>query len=637
MLILLAILAVWFALQRIPWRERFLWAGLVFGVLVVLSTEAMSAAGRLDAMHVKGCWLAVIAVALACGLRARRRQPEPAAALLPSPRLTREELALACGIALVAVLTLVMALRSPPNNCDSMTYHMPRVMHWRQDHNVGFYPTYILRQLFLAPFAEYIILHLQFLADCDRWANLVQWSAMVGSAWVVALIAMRLGADRRGQWLAALAVVTLRMGVLQATSTQTDYVVTLWLACWVYFCLRWQQKEDWVSVAGMSAALALAIMTKATAYFYAAPFGIWVAFLMLWRWRWRGVAALAAIGFMVVLINAPFWARVYALLGSFVSGGARDYSYQIHGLDLPALLSNVLRNLGLHLGTTSPELNEALMRLWLRIHHGLGLAVNDPRITWPNTSPYFQGNWLWYHEDTQSDPLHLFCMLTLMGATILGCRRWGRLLCGYSLCLLVGMLLLCVMVKWSPWHARLHLGWLVLGCPLLGVALGRQRAWARWSAAGLFFLLALPPTLCNASRPLLGGQSIFRLSRTQQFYLNESDMQPVYKDCCGWLQKEGATSIGFLTGNDDWEYPFWRELARIGEPRARLEHVMVQNESTYLESHDPRWRDFSPDFILATFPKPEERFTYHGHAYALRCISWGFRIYGRVADTPAAR
>jgi len=376
----------------------------------------------------------------------------------------------------------------------------------------------------------------------------------------------------------------------------------------------------------------LAIMTKATAYFYAAPFGVWVALLLLRRWRWRGVAALVLIGLMVALINGPFWERVYKLLGFFPSGGSRDYDYRIQELNLPTLLSNVLRNAGLHLSTTSPEVNDFLLRLWQRIHHMLGLAINDPRITWPNTSPHFEGSWLWYHEDTQSDPLHLFFILSLLGAMLLCCRRWGRLLFLYSLAMLVGPLLFCAMVKWSPWHARLP--WLVLGCPLIGVALTRQRTWARWSAVGLLFLLALPPTLCNASRPILGEQSIFRLKRSQQFYLNLPYMQPAYEESCAWLKKAGATSIGFLTGADSWEYPFWRELARSGEPRARLEHIMVQNESMDWERHDPRWRDFVPDFILATYPMSQERITFHGHDYALQCISWDFRIYGWMTNSP---
>ena len=70
-----------------------------------------------------------------------------------------------------------------------MSYHMPRVMHWIQNQNVDFYPTSTTRQLYVSPFSEYVILHLQLIVNGDRLANLVQWFSMFGSLIGVSLIA----------------------------------------------------------------------------------------------------------------------------------------------------------------------------------------------------------------------------------------------------------------------------------------------------------------------------------------------------------------------------------------------------------------------------------------------------------------
>ncbi len=51
--------------------------------------------------------------------------------------------------------------------------------------------------------------------------------SLVGVSWIAASI----GATRRGQIFAALFAVSVPMGVLQASSTQNDYVVAFWAVC----------------------------------------------------------------------------------------------------------------------------------------------------------------------------------------------------------------------------------------------------------------------------------------------------------------------------------------------------------------------------------------------------------------------
>ena len=57
--------------------------------------------------------------------------------------------------------TLATALISPPNNWDSMTYHMSRVEYWIQNKAVHFFTTNNPRQNVFAPFSEFFILHFQ--------------------------------------------------------------------------------------------------------------------------------------------------------------------------------------------------------------------------------------------------------------------------------------------------------------------------------------------------------------------------------------------------------------------------------------------------------------------------------------------
>ena len=62
-------------------------------------------------------------------------------------------------IGLILLITLLIALKAPPNNFDSMTYHMARVSNWIQQQSIKYYPTAIERQNYSMPLAEYMILH----------------------------------------------------------------------------------------------------------------------------------------------------------------------------------------------------------------------------------------------------------------------------------------------------------------------------------------------------------------------------------------------------------------------------------------------------------------------------------------------
>ncbi len=219
----------------------------------------------------------------------------------------------------------VIALIAPPDTFDSMTYHMARVSHWIQNGNVFFYPTSILRQLYMPPWAEFAIAHFQILSGTDRFANIVQWFAMAGSILGISLITAQLGASLKGQIFSAVFCSTIPMGILQGSSTQTDYVVTFWIVCLIYYILLYYS-EPKISVmlwAGMS--LGLAILTKGTAYFYAFPFIIWFCFLSIKFFRWNFWKPIALIVALVISINLGHYMRNYNLFGTPIVSGEAPY------------------------------------------------------------------------------------------------------------------------------------------------------------------------------------------------------------------------------------------------------------------------------------------------------------------------
>src|SRR5258708_7841902 len=260
------------------WRSAFMKAAVVWGLIVVASTEALSPFRALSATPLAAVWAVALLVA---GLGVWRRRAL-VAERLRSTFARRPDTLLtvtAVPLAFIAAATGVVAWVAPPNTYDSMAYHMARVAHWAADGTVADYQTNILRQLYLPPWSEFAVVHLQILSGGDHLANLVQWFSMIGSVVGASLIARQLGAPPLGQALAAIVVATLPMGILQASSTQTDYALAFWLVCGVSLALDFFNAPTPQSPTSLAPPLGLPMLTKRTAYVFEAPLVLALGYL----------------------------------------------------------------------------------------------------------------------------------------------------------------------------------------------------------------------------------------------------------------------------------------------------------------------------------------------------------------------
>jgi hypothetical protein len=430
------------------WRAAMLAAAVTWGLTVTALTEALSPFRLLTFGWLLTLWLAALLVAVALCARVSRR--DTLTSLLDPPALPRLERWCVVAVATLAALVAVVAFAAPPNNADSMAYHMPRVMHWAQNHSVAHYPTNILRQIARPPWSGFAILQFQILTGGDRWANLVQWFSMVGSVVGVSLIARQLGADIRGQVIAAVVAATIPMGILQASSTQNHYVAAFWLVCFAYYALRFTAEPRWTSAFGVGASLGLAILTKELAYLYAAPLLVWLGLLALGRQRWRAGASLLVIAAIVLGVNLGHYARNVELGGTPLVIDEDDGRVVNTVFGVRATVSNVIRNMSLHVVTPSGRMNRWLHEGIRLIHEPLGIDVSDPRTTDAGHLGFYVRP-LTRDEDSAGNPIHLALML-VAGALLLGSRgrRGARDVTVYAVSLCVGFIIFCAYLKWEP-------------------------------------------------------------------------------------------------------------------------------------------------------------------------------------------
>lgn len=597
-------------------RDALLGAAVCWGLTTAVLTESLGACHRLAFPGLAIGW------GLACLLA--WPGPGPVRWTRPISGLPADWRAAGAGLAVIAVVTGAIAATSPPNTWDAMTYHLPRVMTWIQQGSVAHFPTATERQVHHAPWAEYALLQFQVLTGTDRLANLVQWFATVVGVTGVSRLAAALGGGPPAQVFAAVFAGTLPMGILQSTSTQTDAVTACWLVCAVHFGFAAAEgrggpaalRSPWL----VGAAFGLAALTKATGALYAGPFAAW---LLVRRargprpGRWRAPAL--ALG-LAAAINVPHALRNIAVFGA-VHPAQGDESGRFGTLNesftLRILASNALRNAGLQLAAPVPRINRLTERAIRALHGWIGADPDDPRATLEAAS--FRLERHVFHEDYAGNPAHaLLLMGLLLAAWARGLLRRGPVQPGYLLSLAAGAAGFFLLLKWQPWHGRLHLPWLVLSAPVAGclatALLGRRPL----RTLAMFLLLAaLPWCLLNRNHPVLGGDSLLTTSRPGQIFIRRPDLLEPYRETARYIERSGARRIGLVSrhdGADDWEYPLWLLLGEPAGGSRRIEHVGVTNATRVLRDAGAA-HAAAPDLIVGLSPGLPRRLDVDGRRY----------------------
>lgn len=458
--------------QGEDWRVGFLKAAVLWSSATLLITELLSVFAAIRPATLALAWTLVITYSLHIIRRHILEGGE-------SPMLvTRRLFALPAGdgwwivplvpAAAIAIATAVIAWIAPPNNWDSMTYHMSRVEHWRANGSVIHYPTNVVWQIYLNPWAEFTILQFQTLGfGSDRLANLVQWFAFVGSLVGVSLLVRLLGGALFAQSLAALVVASTPMVILQSTSTQNDVVCGFFVVAAVYFAFERvatsSAKHEWY----LPLSVGLAFATKGTAYLILLPFVGYALIVVMKQEGFRpGFRLIGILALAILLMNIGHWARNVGLWHHPLGDPHWLARYQNESFGIPETLSNVARNVALHLGTPSSKVNAFTESVVQKIHGTIGISINHPSLTFSQRDNIVPEVGLLTHEDYAGNGLMFILSCMAVGLAIL--TQAGRRMRSFALLLCASGLLFCIFLKWAPWNSRLHTPLFFLAAVLVG-------------------------------------------------------------------------------------------------------------------------------------------------------------------------
>jgi hypothetical protein len=317
------------AVFRPPTRPGFLvsvfilvWADLVFTAQILSLLHLVTPGGML-AGH---ALLALGAFAL-WRSRGRPRHPrvrlprlaDMAASVRSVPDVWILGVVVGLGYAMLALINILV----PPNNLDSLVYHLTRVAYWIQHRTLAPWPTPCLHQTLFPLNAGIGNLWSMVFLRCDLLTGFVQWFAALGSMAAVFGLARGFGSSRTQAAYAAGLYLSLPMILLQATTTQNDLTAAA-LVTAMFFLLRLGLRYDhpgMLSLSGM--AFGLALGTKWTVLLILPGFGLGLAAIALARrprplrrlLQWAG-ASLA--GF--ILLGAFNFAQNWVFMGKVEAG-----------------------------------------------------------------------------------------------------------------------------------------------------------------------------------------------------------------------------------------------------------------------------------------------------------------------------
>jgi hypothetical protein len=605
---------------NLDWRRAFNRSIILVGVYGVLGLELLSLFSSVNPTFLLLLW-SVPGLGFAWLLIQNPRKLRVIHLQLP-PMNNWEIKGMLLGLGTILILTAITAYLAPPNTYDSLTYHMSRVAHWAQEGGVRPYASGIMRQNYMSPGAEMMVLQTYVLSQGDRWANVVQWFAMVVSVIGVSTIARDLGASRTGQLFTSLFAASLPMGIAQASSTMTDYVTAMWVLIAASEVLAFDQGAKLSQTLPFAAAAAgLSILAKPTGAMYIVPFALWAGIQLFRKYPLRTASAYSVVAIaIVVFLNLGYLLRNWLVFGNLLGGGAQLNLFSNEIFDTRVLISNLLRNASLQAGTPWQWWNDNLYSLLAKIHWKLDLGLTDPRTS---IHPFFT---IWPYpadEARATNTIQAVMILVVIVLVMVSKKYRDRSVMWFGLSGLAGFTLFASFFKFDVLGSRYHMPLFVLLAPVAGVVLSKiSRAAVPMIASFLMFIGAVPLLFSLESRTLVPteqGDSVFTTRRLDQYFMQAPGHDEPYIEMTSLIEEVQCSEIGLMLRGDSPEYPLW-VLLGAPDKAMRMEWIIRETDVS------GKFRDpyFKPCALIC------ETCVHEGDRYndlSLVYDNYGFRLY----------
>ncbi|MBR1853990.1 MAG: glycosyltransferase family 39 protein [Lachnospiraceae bacterium] len=609
----------------------------IFGSYLYFITEILSVFRKLNFYYILFAWLVYFFIWIGVFIIKRNLYQATFAdrCLDLEPQTGRRQIAVV--VLILFVFHILLAVRTVPYNWDSMTYHLPRIVHWIQNGSIAHYATNCVRQVGSPVYAEIVSLHVYLLCGSEDWSiPLVQCISHEINTILIYYISRRIGCSRPWGIIAAGMYFSMPIAFAESLSTQNDVVAAMWLLLLVYFLLPYLQHKDdlvwnkqlFIRVSCSAAALGMGYLTKPSV----CP-AMFVAVLVLiesvrGKKKWGIILASVCWAiFLAFLYVMPELWRNIKTFSAFApaSVGAR----QLVGTLKPDMVFfNFLKNLVYNLPLPFLEfVGKAAEKFVRAISWRVGVYLDDPSIS-EDGRMFSMTSGLDFGHDTAINALVVWGFLVICALLLIkrvqnirqGGLKKGRTFLtpesrSYSFIAISSFLLFLFLVRWEPFETRYEIPYLAMLCACIslvfqevsnGFAIDRSEGNKRkkrnrigvviWGILILGFLnLEVRYHAEIAFRE--GG------SRPEGYFFYGGYAE--YDSAAKEIRERGDKKLGLMLGEDSFEYQIWVLLD--GEIQD-IRHVNVSNETKIYEDIN-----YVPDCILI-----------EGHRDSLSCHGYDY-------------
>lgn len=555
--------------------ESFVLSTLTLSLIIVITTESLSLVSKFNFETILYTW---IGISFTGFIVCKKHLTQFFSSLKNSTINTNKYFYF--GVILFFLILFIQGIIYPPNNWDSMTYHMARITHWVMNESAYPYPTHIYRQIYQPPLSEWIIAQSCILTRSDVFANSIQLFFLIGVIGLINLIGIEFYLSKKQRIIASIVTITTPSIILQTTSTQNDIIVGFYILSSFLYTIRFFKKISFKNSFLLGLSISLALLTKGTAFVYFIPLGVLILSITIKNILQKKTPIIKFTKhylIILVLISAiPFghFYRNYSLSGDIFGNSEDKYFNEDFSMKSSAL--GLIKNIGNHLST--PLTYQITNQVVEKAHIVTQIPINDEKISY-NGIPFKLKAWN-NNEDEVSNFIQILLiifisfMLIFKWKSIPNTNKYLFIYCLFT------FVLFSIILKWQPWHMRLQVPFfMMISIPLalnLDFFSSNKFTNSLLSISTLYVLILI---LFNPNRPLiLRGKQHLLKTRFEKMFIAMPTFLDDYKKLRIDVKKENNKS--WDVHGDTWEYPLYYDC--FSAKRKPLKSVNIKNPSKKL-------------------------------------------------------